>query len=428
MAKFSANLTRVVTAAIVLAVLVGVGVYALLGSGGTKKVTANFASAVGVYPGTPVKILGVPVGEVSKVTPQGDSVAIELTYDSKYKVPANAVSLIVANSLVSDRYIQLAPAYSGSGATLSDGAKIPLARTASPAELDDIYGALDKLSVALGPNGTNKTGSLSTFLKVASANLNGNGAALGNSITQLSKAATTLSNGREDLFGTVKNLQAFTKALSDSDAQVRHFEEQLAQVAGDLANERSDLGSALHNLTSALTSVATFVKDNASKVHTDLDGLKDLTNVLVKEKASLNETLAIAPVALSNIVHAYQDDLGVTPTRSNAASLADPAQFCDLISGVFDQLINSSTYKDTPLGTLLGPLLGTLLSPDGPLKSLSDLLGSAAGTVVSTCLTATGGKASKSTTANLPSDPKQLAALLESLLTGGLGGLVGAGG
>ena len=251
MARLSANLTRIVAAVVVLAILIGVGAYALFGGGGTKTVTANFASAVGVYPGTPVKILGVPVGEVSKVSPHGDSVAIELTYDSKYKVPANAVSLIVANSLVSDRYIQLAPAYDGTGATLPDGAKIPLARTASPAELDDIYGALDKLSVALGPNGSNKTGSLSTFLKVASANLDGNGAALGNSITALSQAATTLSNGREDLFGTVKNLQAFTQALSDSDAQVRHFEQQLAQVAGDLADERADLGSALHNLTVA---------------------------------------------------------------------------------------------------------------------------------------------------------------------------------
>ena len=63
--------------------------------------------------------------------------------------------------------------------------------------------------------------------------------------------------------------------------------------------------------------MATFVKDNASKVHTDLDGLKDVTGILVKEKSSLNETLAVAPVALANIVHAYQDDLGVIGTRSN---------------------------------------------------------------------------------------------------------------
>lgn len=394
--KLSLNLAKVVAGAVVLALLVGVGVYWLVGRAGTKTVTASFASAVGVYPGTPVKILGVPVGQVSKVTPHGASVSIELTYDREYKVPANAVSLIVANSLVSDRYIQLAPVYSGTGAVLADHAQIPLSRTASPAELDDIYGALDKLSVALGPNGSNKTGSLSTLLKVASANLNGNGAALGNSITQLSKAATTLSNGREDLFGTVKNLQAFTQALSDSDAQVRHFEQQLAQVSADLANERADLGSALHNLTAALTSVAAFVKDNASQVHTDLDGLKAVTTVLVKEKASLNETLAVAPVALANLVHAYQDDLGVIGTRSNLGSLTDPAQLCQLLK------------------------LGGLLAPVG------NLLGPLTGTIASTCEAAI----AKAPAGSLPSglDPSAVTQLLNQLLGGGLGGLIGAGG
>jgi len=152
-------------------------------------------------------------------------VKIEMKYDHKYKLPADAISVVVANSLVSDRYIQLAPAYSGSGPTLKNGANIPLARTASPSELDDIYGALNELSVALGPNGANKNGSLATLVKVAAANLGGNGAAFGNSVTQLSKAAATLANGREDLFGTVRTLQVFTQALSASDKQVRHFEE-----------------------------------------------------------------------------------------------------------------------------------------------------------------------------------------------------------
>jgi phospholipid/cholesterol/gamma-HCH transport system substrate-binding protein len=426
MAKIPANLTKIVAGVVVLAVVLGVGLYLLIGGGSSRKVTASFASAVGIYPGTPVEILGVPVGKVTKVKPAGNSVAITMTYDSKYKVPANAISVIVANSLVSDRYVQLAPAYSGKGATLANGAKIPLSRTASPAELDDIYGALNKLSLALGPNGANKTGSLSTLLKVGAANLNGNGAALGNSITALSKAAATLSNGRDDLFGTVKNLQAFTQALSSSDAQVRHFEEQLAQVSGDLANERSDLGAALHNLTAALGNVATFVNDNASKLHSDLDGLKVITNILVKQKSSLEETLAVAPVAASNIVHAYQDDLGVIATRSNVASLSDPAQFCDLISGVFDTLINGNAgTKGTPISQLLGSL-STLLGTGGVLAPLGSLLGTAAGQVVSTCVKATGGK---STATNLPTNPADLTALLESLLSGGggLGGLVGAG-
>jgi phospholipid/cholesterol/gamma-HCH transport system substrate-binding protein len=357
MNKLPGNVTRVIGAVVVLAVVAGAGWFFFLAGSSSKKVSANFSSGVGVYPGTPVKILGIEVGAVTKVTPSGNSVKIDMKYDSKYKVPADAISVVVANSLVSDRYIQLAPAYPGKGPMLKDGANIPLARTASPAELDDIYGALNELSVALGPNGANKNGSLSTLVKVAAANLKGNGAAFGNSITQLSKAAATLSNGRDDLFGTVRNLEVFTRALSASDVQVRHFEEQLAQVAGDLADERADLGAALHNLTGALHDVAIFVKTNAGKVHTDIVGLKDITGILVKQQAALNETLTVGPVALSNIVHAYQETQGTLGTRSNLSNLLDPASLCEAL--------NSVALQTLPGG--LGDLLGGASKLLGPL-------------------------------------------------------------
>lgn len=335
--------TRVIAAAVVVAVLAG-GLYYVLSGDSSRKVTANFASGVGVYPGTPVEILGIEVGSVTKVTPQGGSVKIEMKYDHKYRVPANAIAAVVANSLVSDRYLQLAPAYNGKGPTLADGADIPLSRTASPAELDDIYGALSDLSTALGPNGANKNGALSQFIDVTAANLKGNGAALGNSINALSRAASTLANGREDLFGTVKNLQAFTAALAQSDTQVSHFENQLAQVAGDLADERADLGAALHNLTGALHDVAAFVKTNAGKIHTDVVGLETITNILVKEQNAINESLVLGPVALANVVHAYQPNTGTLATRGNLASLADPAQICGAlvsITGGLDKIVGS---------------------------------------------------------------------------------------
>ena len=184
--------------------------------------------------------------------------------------------------------------------------------------------------MALGPTGANKPsapgkndGALSTLLNVASANLKGNGTAIGNSIAKLSQAARTLATKRGDLFGTVQNLQKFSKALADSDGDIRNFNELLAQVSGDLAGERADLGAALKQLGLALDDVNSFVKNNAGKFHGTLRGLEDVTGILVKEKASLNETLAVGPVALANIVHAYQPNLGVIATRGNLASLTD---------------------------------------------------------------------------------------------------------
>lgn len=348
--NLSKNLIRIIVAAVVLAVVVG-GAYFLLGGDDTRSVKAEFSSAVGVYPGTPVRILGVDVGEVTGVDPSAQNVLVTMEYDSKYQVPSNSIAVVVANSLVSDRYLQLAWPTPKSSDPLADGAIIPKERTTGPAELDDIYAALNKLSVALGPSAANKTGALSEFIKVSAANLNDNGAALGNSISQLSRAATTLASGREDLFGTVRNLQTLTSALADSDLQIKHFQEQLAQVSGDLASEREDLGAALHNLTLALDDVAGFVKANQGKLHTDLQGLRVISQILIKQQSSLNETFALGPVALANIVHAYQPDLGVIATRGNLASLTDPVTLCQVldIGGLLD-----------PVAGLLGPLTGTI--------------------------------------------------------------------
>ena len=341
MAKLSANITRLIVGGVVAAIVVAAVAFFVFGGTSDKKITARFTSAVGVYTGTPVRILGVNVGTVDAVRPKGDYVEVVMSYDGKYKLPRNVSAVEVANSLVSDRYIQLTPAWNTKQAAhtaLASGATIGVNRTGGPAELDDIYAALDKLSVALGPQGANKggkqSGALSELIRVSAENLKGNGTALGNSITNLAQAAQTLSGHRGDLFGTVKNLQKFTKTLQASDGQVRKFNQLLAQVAGDLASERTDLGAAIKELGLALDDVSAFVKSNAKKFHIDIVGLEKLTNLLVREKASLNETLALAPYALANVVHSYQPDLGTLATRGNLVSLThiDPAQIvCGLL-------------------------------------------------------------------------------------------------
>ena len=347
MRAFMGKASNLFVGLLVLAVVAGVGYYFVFAKADTKKVTVQLPSAVGIYPGTPVDILGIQVGKVDSVKPQPGYVKVVLSYAAKYKVPATAGLVVVANSLVSDRYLQLTPAYSG-GPVMADGATIHMDHTSSPAELDDIYAALNKLSVDLGPNGVNKNGALSRLLKVSAANLDGNGVNLGASTEALSKAVQTLANGRGDLFSTVNNLKKFNDALTNSDKNVRSFENLLASVSTSLAQDRTELGAALHNLTVALQQVSDFVKNNANAIHTDVLGLKDITGLLVKDKSSLDEILAVAPVALANLVHAYQENTGTLGTRSNLTEqFQDPANLC----GIFNSI-----------GVLTNNLLGNITS------------------------------------------------------------------
>ncbi|MFF4687233.1 MCE family protein [Streptomyces sp. NPDC001307] len=301
------------------------------------RVTAYFPRTVGIYPGSDVRVLGVRIGEVGKITPEGGRVRVELEYDRGRKVPANAQAAIVNSSVVSDRYVQLLPVYR-KGAVLRDGAVIPESRTAVPVELDRIFDSLHTTAEALGPDGANKKGSLSRLLGVSADNLQGQGKNLNQTVEDLSKAVTTLSDGRGDLFGTVRNLQVFTAALAADDQSVRSFDTDLADVAGQLAGERKDLAAALKYLAAALGDVSGFVKGNKKALTSDVRGLAKVTKVLVTQRAALEELLTVAPTGLSNLQNAYNPAAGTLDTRNNAQTSQDPASLlCSILKTTGDE-------------------------------------------------------------------------------------------
>ncbi|GAB3448525.1 hypothetical protein GCM10027517_33640 [Phycicoccus ginsengisoli] len=297
-------------------VALAAGAYAFWPRHDVVHVTGEFTRAVGLFPGSDVRILGVQVGKVTEVTPLGDKVRVRFEFDRKYKVPADAQAAVVAPSLVSDRYVQLLPAYHA-GPVLKDGAQIPLERTAVPVELDRISQSLDDLLVALGPDGANKNGAFADALKTGAANLDGQGQNLHDTNHDLSKALETLSGGRNDLFGTVKNLQTFTTMLATNDGQVRRLNADLATVSQQLDGERDDLAAALKNLAVALSEVSSFVHDNRAALTTNLGQLASVTGTVAKQRDALAETLTNAPVAISNLQNAYHPKTGTLDTRAN---------------------------------------------------------------------------------------------------------------
>lgn len=316
-------------ALVAVAAVSGCGV---LGSSKTKHFSADFDRAIGVYVHSDVRILGVKVGEVTKITPEGTKVRLDMTYDASYKVPADAKAVLVAPSIVSDRYVQLTPVWT-QGPLLADGVHLGVDRTGAPIELDQIYENLDTLNQALGPKGANKDGALSDLLAVGAANLKGNGTRLNTTLTGLSTAVATLSDNRTQLFATIDNLQQLTSTLAQNDAAVRAFNTDLAVVADQLNGERTDLATAIKQLASALGEVASFVKENRDDLTANIADLASVTSVLVKQRRALREILDVSPTSLSNLQLAYNSKSGTLDTRDNSAAQGGPAGLvCNLLS------------------------------------------------------------------------------------------------
>jgi len=305
---------RVVVAATVLA-LVAASLLLLRGGDESKTVTAHFPRAVSIYEGSDVRILGVNVGRVTAVIPEGNSVRVEMQYDAAYKLPADAKAVIVTPTLVADRFVQLTPAWSEGDKLMADGADIALPDTGVPVELDRIYASLRDLSEALGPNGVNKDGTLNHVLEAGAANLAGQGKLGNKMLRNLAAAATTFGQGSGDLFATVTQLAKFSQVLGNNDRLVRAFIRDLAGVSGSLVTERVQLQRALSSVATAVGTVKGFVHDNRKALVTDLEKLTRVMQTINSEKGSIDDALQVAPLALGNLAVAFNNSSGSIGSR-----------------------------------------------------------------------------------------------------------------
>ncbi|MFI9780081.1 MCE family protein [Streptomyces sp. NPDC051956] len=313
---------RLLVGTLALAVLLAAGIVGVraTGPGGTR-ITAYFERAVGIYAGSDLRILGVRVGRVASVDPEGTQVRVTLDIDDGVKVPAGARAVAVAPSVVADRYVQLTPAYT-TGPALRDGAKLPASRNRTPVEIDQLYDSVTELGKALGPGGANAQGALSGLLDTGAKNLKGNGAAMGDSIEQFGKAAKTLNGSSDDLFTTLSQLQTFTTMLKEKDGGVRTAQENLDDVTNYFADNKGDLAAALKELGKALGQVKAFIKDNRGELKKNVERLVPITQTLVDQRASLAEALDVAPLAAGNVVNAYNPLTRTLDGRANLNELS----------------------------------------------------------------------------------------------------------
>ncbi|OXM63843.1 MCE family protein [Amycolatopsis vastitatis] len=301
--------SRFVAAAILLALVVTAALWWVFSGSGQHHVTAFFTRAVGVYPGSDVRVLGVRIGQVDAVTPRGEQVQVDMSVDGSVGIAEDTTLLVIAPSVVADRYLQFGKPARG-GPRLPDGALIPVQRTATPVELDQLYASLDTLTKALGPNGANSQGALSDLLKTGAQTLQGNGRAFNDSVRNFAQLARTLAGNSGDLFGTVDQLQRFTTMLATNDQQVSNVNQQLSQISTTLAANSGELAQALDGLGRALADVQAFIHDNRGALKANVDNLVTTTRTLVEQRESLAGTLDAVPLAVTNVLQSVDPATG----------------------------------------------------------------------------------------------------------------------
>lgn len=326
------RLRRAFAAGTVGAALLAGGGCGVLG-GDTITITAHFTDSVGLFPGNHVDVLGVPIGTVSKIEPQGTSVAVTMRVPADFRIPADAGALIIPPTVITDRYVELTPVWT-SGPVMADGGVIPLERTRTPVEFDRVIRALDGLANSLSTD-ARTVGAIQDALGVAARNLKGNGAAINQGIQGLSTVVGTLASNREDLTSLIRSLDGLTTTFAQNDATIRRFGRNITQATTVLADNGALLAQTLDALTGALAEVRQFVTTNSGAVRTSVRDLTAVLSVLNQHRSELTEALDVLPLTLQNLTRAVDPRLDrLVFNASAAANLLNPVaaqQLCDAI-------------------------------------------------------------------------------------------------
>ena len=315
-----------------VAALIG-GIYLVWPGRSGHKLIGYFTSAVGIYPGDEVRVVGVPVGKIASISPQPKAVKVTMEMQDGVKVPADAHAVIMAPNIVAARFIQLTPPYTG-GPVMPDGGTIDLDRTGVPVEWDEVKSELTKLSQQLGPQQGEMHGPLSRFVNQAADTFDGNGDSFRQALRELSQTAGRLGDSRTDLFGTIKNLQILINALSNSNEQIVQFSGHLASVSQVLADSSTDLDVTLGTLNQALSDIRGFLQQNNDALIGQINRLTDFTKILSDQHDDIEQLLHVTPNGLANFYNIYDPAQGTATGLLSLPNFANPVQF--ICGGNFD--------------------------------------------------------------------------------------------
>ncbi|KAA1416360.1 MCE family protein [Nocardioides humilatus] len=313
--------------------------------GGKMEVTAYFEDSAGLFVGNDVGILGVVVGKITSIEPDGEQVKVTMEIDDDYDVPADAGAVVVARSVATDRYVELTPVYK-KGPKLEDGAEIPIAQTRTPVDFDQLLAALNEFSTGIAGSKTAKD-AIANFINKGAGALEGNGPLVNQTIHALQEGVNGLHSQRDNVASTLKSLDVLLAAISQNESTARTFIHQVSEASDLLADERENFRSALRALNDAVTVVAEFAVDNRQQIVEALGGSTKVVKTIMAKQDQLTEILRVMPLALQNLQRARRGD--------RVAVTADPIallplggvlnQICDQLPPAICQLIGTD-----PLG------------------------------------------------------------------------------
>ncbi|NDK89826.1 MCE family protein [Gordonia desulfuricans] len=276
-------------------------------AGQAIEVSVFFPNVAGLHTTNDVAVLGMPVGQITKIEPQGNRVKVTFTLDKDVPVPADATAAIVNTSIVTTRHIELTPAYSG-GARLEDGA-VMQNEGMSPVSVGDLFDAVDNLMVSLSGDAPGE-GPVADMIDITAGITGGNGERLQEAINQLGSASQVVAGNGDGIVEIVKSVQSLTAALTANYPKMKAFSSSLNQVSEMLGRQSPGLVATLADLNQTLLNTSEFLHNNSSAIGSSTGRLAALAENLSDYSRQVVETIDVGPLLFQNLSNSVSAEQG----------------------------------------------------------------------------------------------------------------------
>ncbi|MGA8851500.1 MAG: MCE family protein [Aeromicrobium sp.] len=252
----------------------------IIGSGDVYQ--AEFGEIGGLKDGNEVRVAGVSIGNVNGIELKGDKVLVSFKLDKGSELGDQTTADIRVRTLLGAEFLALQPAGPN---TLKKGSTIPLSRTDAPY---NVVEAFEQLSEVAGAIDTDQLASaLETLADIAAATPE----EFQGAIKGVSNLSSNLAARDEQINTLLKSLQKVSAAINSKDSELVTLFRDSDVLFRALADRRESIHQLLVSTQNISRELRALVKDTKADLNPALTRLAKVTDVLVRNKESLDEAL-----------------------------------------------------------------------------------------------------------------------------------------
>jgi phospholipid/cholesterol/gamma-HCH transport system substrate-binding protein len=264
-------------------------IFAQYRGGAQNRYTAVFDDASSLKAGDSVRVAGVQVGKVNRVTLEPDNtVSVGFGADRDIVLTSGTTAAVRYLNLVGDRYLELLDS-PGSTAIQPPGSVIPVDRTQSALDLDLLLGGLKPVVQSLNPQAVNAlTNSLIQILQGQDGNIE-------SLFAKTSAFSTSLADNSETVQQLIDNLNSVLATINADGGKFSATVDRLEKLVTGLAGDRDPIGNAITALDTGTASLTDLLAQARSPLAGTVDQLARLAPILDSDTATLDLALQKAP-------------------------------------------------------------------------------------------------------------------------------------